>query len=90
MDTKPDNFCSNSISDQSIVINKKEAKALEELEYFIVHPLYIRSTSKHTVDYFYKVSLSLDDLKIRDKQSCVLESSKDLIKALFHYQGADI
>jgi hypothetical protein len=65
-------------------------KALEEPEHFTVHPLYIRSTGKCTVNYFYKVSLSLDDLEIRDKQARVPESSEDLIKALFHYQGADI
>jgi hypothetical protein len=42
-------------------------KALEELECFTVRPLYIGSTGKYIVDYFYKVSLSLDDLKMRDK-----------------------
>jgi hypothetical protein len=42
------------------------------------------------VDYFYKVSLPLDELEMRDKELRVLESSEDLIKALFHYQGADI
>jgi hypothetical protein len=60
-------------------------KALEEPECFIVCPLYIRSTGKCIVNFFYKVSLPLDDLEMRAKELHVPESSKDLIKALFHY-----
>ncbi|KAF4227636.1 hypothetical protein CNMCM6805_002773 [Aspergillus fumigatiaffinis] len=89
-DTKPDDFCSNSISDQSTVVDENEEKALEEPERFTVRPSYIGSTGKRTVDYFYKVSLPLDDLEMRAKQLRVPESSEDLIEALFHYQGADI
>ncbi|KAF4221632.1 hypothetical protein CNMCM6457_001783 [Aspergillus fumigatiaffinis] len=89
-DTKPDDFCSNSISDQSTVVDENEEKALEELERLTVRPSYIGSTGKRTVDFFYKVSLPLDDLEMRAKESRVPESSEDLIEALFHYQGADI
>jgi hypothetical protein len=60
-------------------------KALEEPEHFTVYPLYIRSTSKCTVNFFYKVSLPLDDLEMRAKELYIPESSKDLIEALFHY-----
>jgi hypothetical protein len=67
MDIKLDNFCSNSISDQSTVVDENEVKALEEPERFTVRPSYIRSTGKRTVNYFYKVSLPLDDLEMRDK-----------------------
>lgn len=63
---------------------------MEEPEHFTVRPLYIGSTGKHMVDFFYKVSLPLDDLEMRDKELHVPESSEDLIEALFHYQGADI
>ncbi|EAL87791.1 uncharacterized protein AFUA_1G00770 [Aspergillus fumigatus Af293] len=89
-DTKPDNSCSNSMSDQSTAVDEDEAKALEEPERFTVRPSYIGSTGKRTVDFFYKVSLPLDDLEMRAKESRVPESSEDLIEALFHYQGADI
>jgi hypothetical protein len=89
-DIKPDDFCSNSISDQSTVVDENEAKALEEPERVTVRPSYIGSTGKRTVDFFYKVSLPLDDLEMRGKASRVPESSEDLIEALFHYQGADI
>jgi hypothetical protein len=89
-DIKPEDFCSNSISDQSTVVEENEAKALEEPERFIVHPSYIGSTGKRTVDFFYKVSLPLDDLEMRGKESRVPESCEDLIEALFHYQGTDI
>ncbi|GFF58727.1 conserved hypothetical protein [Aspergillus udagawae] len=85
VDIKPEDFCSNSISDQSTVVEENEAKALEEPECFIVHPLYIRSTGKCTVDFFYKVSLPLDDLEMRGKELRVPESCEDLIEALFHY-----
>lgn len=89
-DTKPGDFCSHSISDQSTIVEENEAKALEGPGPFAVRPSYIGSTGKRTVDFFYKVSLPLDDLEMRDKESRVPESSEDLIEALFHYQGADI
>jgi hypothetical protein len=90
VDIKLGDFYSHSILDQSIIIEENKAKALEGPEPFTVRPLYIRSTGKCTVDFFYKVSLPLDNLEMRDKELHILESSKDLIKALFHYQGADI
>ncbi|KAF4211022.1 hypothetical protein CNMCM8980_004271 [Aspergillus fumigatiaffinis] len=89
-DTKPDDFCSNSVSDQSTVVDEDEAKAVEEPERFTVRPSYIGSTGKRMVDFFYKVSLPLDDLEMRAKELRVPESSEDLIEALFHYQGTDI
>ncbi|GFF61001.1 conserved hypothetical protein [Aspergillus udagawae] len=89
-DIKPDDFCSNSISDQSTVVEESEMKALEEPEHSIVRPSYIGSTGKRMVDYFYKVSLPLDDLEMRGKELRVPESSEDLIEAHFNYQGADI
>ncbi|KAH1384883.1 hypothetical protein KXW21_001958 [Aspergillus fumigatus] len=89
-DTKLGDFCSHSISDQSTIVEENEAKALEGPGPFAVRPSYIGSTGKRTVDFFYKVSLPLDDLEMRDKESRVPESSEDLIEALFHYQGADI
>jgi hypothetical protein len=89
-DLEPGDFCSNSISDQSTVVEENEAKAVGELERFTVYPSYIGSTGKRTVDFFYKVSLPLDDLEMRGKESRVPKSSEDLIEARFHYQGADI
>ncbi|KAF4240496.1 hypothetical protein CNMCM8980_001145 [Aspergillus fumigatiaffinis] len=90
VDIKPGDFCSHSISGQSTIAEENEAKALEGPGPFAVRPSYIGSTGKRTVDFFYKVSLPLDDLEMRDKESRVPESSEDLIEALFHYQGADI
>jgi hypothetical protein len=63
---------------------------LEGPELFAVRPSYIGTTGKRTVDFFYKVSLPLDDLEVRGMESRVPESSEDLIEALFHYQGDDI
>jgi hypothetical protein len=63
---------------------------VEEPERFTVRPSYIGSTGKRMVDFFYKVSLPLDDLEMRAKELRVPESSEDLIEALFHYQGTDI
>ncbi|GFG20616.1 hypothetical protein IFM5058_10702 [Aspergillus udagawae] len=61
---KPGDFCSNTFSDQSTVVEENEAKALEGPELFAVRHSYIGSTGKRTVDFFYKVSLPLDDLEI--------------------------
>ncbi|KAH1972259.1 hypothetical protein KXV92_006038 [Aspergillus fumigatus] len=89
-DIKPGDFCSNSISDRSTIVEENEAQALEGPELFAVRPSYIGTTGKRTVDFFYKVSLPLDDLEMRGMESRVPESSEDLIEALFHYQGDDI
>ncbi|KAH2363009.1 hypothetical protein KXV98_004333, partial [Aspergillus fumigatus] len=47
-------FCSNSISDQSTIVEENEVKALEGPELFAVRPSYIGTTGKRTVDFFYK------------------------------------
>ncbi|GLA56070.1 hypothetical protein AnigIFM63604_004247 [Aspergillus niger] len=86
---KPGDICSHCISDQSTIV-ENEVKALEGPEPFAVRPSYIGSTGKRTVDFFYKVSLPLDDLEMTGKESRVPESSEYVIEALFNYQGADV
>ncbi|GFF62499.1 hypothetical protein IFM51744_10970 [Aspergillus udagawae] len=74
-ETKHCGLSSVSLSDQSTIVEERDAKALEATELSAVSSSYVEnSTGKRMIKLYYELSLSLDDLKIREVLNLVSQS----------------